>query len=288
MNSIRCVRPLVIAAVLCFAGNQAQGLGCIQLAVHGRVKDPTGAGVKGADVTLKTPNITLHAVTNDEGDFAFESVAARTGTLMVKASGFSVLERNWTAEPLNPALDIVVRPAGMSEQMTVTAARTQARVSDTAGSVIIISQTDLSNTAALTLDDSLRQVEGFSLFRRSGSRTANPTSQGVTLRGVEASGARRAFVLADGIPVNDPFGGWVYWDRIPRQEIGRVEVLQGAGSSLYGTDAMGGVINVLRHDPRQSWLTLEASYGNEQTPNGSFSTGGGRGKRTGRMAGGGV
>src|SRR5262249_53514931 len=152
---------------------------------------------------------TLRTVTNDEGEFAFESVAAQTGTLEVKASGFSPLERKWTLETLNASLnlDLVVSPAGVSQQMTVTAARTEARVNDTAGSVIVISQTDLSNTAALTLDDTLRQVEGFSLFRRSGSRTANPTSQGVTLRGIGASGASRALVLADGIPLNDPFGG---------------------------------------------------------------------------------
>ena len=57
---------------------------------------------------------------------------------------------------------------------------------------------------------------GFSLFRRSGSRYANPTSQGVSLRGLGASGARRALVLVDGLPLNDPFGGWVYWARVPR------------------------------------------------------------------------
>jgi outer membrane receptor protein involved in Fe transport len=277
----------LIAGILLFMGNQALGFGRAQLALHGTVKDPTGAAVKGADVTLKTSNYALHTVTNDEGHFAFDGVAATTGTLLVTAGGFRPVERRWTAEKLGPAesLDVVITPGGGSEQMTVTAVRTEARVSDIAGSVIVISQEDLSNTAALTLDDALRQVEGFSLFRRSGSRTANPTSQGVTLRGVGASGASRALVLADGIPLNDPFGGWVYWSRIPREEIGRVEVLQGAGSSLYGTDALGGVINVLRQDPREPWLNLEASYGNEETPDGSFSTGGGFGNWLGRIAG---
>src|SRR5262245_57182500 len=174
MIRCRCRRFLQFAAILWFAGNQALGFAGTQLAVHGRVKDPAGAGVKGADVTLKAANITLHAVTNDEGEFAFEGVAAQTGTLVVAAAGSSPLERRWTAETSNSALnlDVVVSPAGLSQQMTVTAARTEARVNDTAGSVIVISQTDLANTAALTLDDSLRQVEGFSLFRRSGSRTA--------------------------------------------------------------------------------------------------------------------
>ena len=65
------------------------------------------------------------------------------------------------------------------------------------------------------LDDQLRSVPGFSLFRRTSSRVANPTTQGVTLRGMSASGASRTLVLADGVPLNDPFGAWVYWDRVP-------------------------------------------------------------------------
>src|SRR5262249_59508076 len=110
---------------------------------------------------------------------------------------------------------------------------------------------------------------------RSGSRTANPTSQGVSLRGVGASGASRALVITDGIPLNDPFGGWIYWDLIPRESIARVEVLQGAASSLYGTDALGGVINIVGRDPLQSTLTFEASSGTEETSQGSeFGTGG--------------
>jgi outer membrane receptor protein involved in Fe transport len=278
---------LLIAIIVCVAGHQALGLGRTQLAVHGTVRDSGGAAVKGAGVTLKAAAMTVHAVTNDEGHFEFENVTARTGIVLVEASGFAPLEQKWSAETVTSGLnlDLVLTPAGISQQMTVTAARTAARVNDTAGSVIVLSQSDLSNTAALTLDDTLRQVEGFSLFRRSGSRTTNPTSQGVTLRGVGASGASRALVLADGIPLNDPFGGWVYWDRIPREEIGRVEILQGAGSSLYGTDAMGGVINVMRQDLSESWLNLEASYGNEQTPSGSFSAGGTLGKWLGRISG---
>src|SRR6185503_1704174 len=148
------------------------------------------------------------------------------------------------------------------------------RLSETAASVVVLADEELSTTAALTIDDALRQIPGFSLFRRSGSRTANPTSQGVSLRGVGASGASRAVVLADGIPINDPFGGWVYWGRVPRAALDRIEVVQGGASSLYGTDALGGVINLIPRDSRESALSFEASYGNEQTPNVSLFAGG--------------
>jgi outer membrane receptor protein involved in Fe transport len=146
----------------------------------------------------------------------------------------------------------------------VTATRTETRVADTPASVVVLSKESLASTAAVTTDDALRQVAGFTLFRRSGSRTANPTSQGVTLRGIGASGASRALVLDDGVPLNDPFGGWIYWGRVPRVALERVEVLRGGASDLYGSSAMGGVVQFIR---RNSGMTVDASFGSDETGN---------------------
>ncbi len=169
-------------------------------------------------------------------------------------------------------------PTPLSEQVTVTATRTETRLGDTAASIISISSTELSTTAALALDDALRQVPGFSLFRRSGSRTANPTSQGVSLRGTGASGASRAIVMADGIPLNDPFGGWVYWSRVPRTSINNIEVLRGGASHLYGSAALGGVVNIFTRKPRSPVFLLETSYGNQQTADASLFAAGRKGR----------
>src|SRR5207302_8225541 len=145
----------------------------------------------------------------------------------------------------------------------VTATQTKTRLSDTPASVVVITrQATMQTTAASTTDDALRQVAGFTLFRRSGSRTANPTSQGVSLRGVGASGASRALVLDDGIPLNDAFGGWVYWGRVPRAALDRVEILRGGASDLYGSSAMGGVVQFIR---RSEGVSLDASAGSERT-----------------------
>ena len=51
-------------------------------------------------------------------------------------------------------------------------------------------------------------------------------------------------VLADGIPLNDPFGGWIYWARIPQTSLDQVQLVPGGVSALYGNDALGGVINL--------------------------------------------
>jgi outer membrane receptor protein involved in Fe transport len=153
--------------------------------------------------------------------------------------------------------------AQVSEAITVTATRTETRVADTPASVVVLSREELQRSAAPTLDDSLRQVAGFTLFRRNGSRVANPTTQGVSLRGIGASGGSRALVLDDGIPLNDPFGGWVYWGRVPRVAIERVEVLRGGASDLYGSSAMGGVIQFIRR--RTPALSFETSGGSQDT-----------------------
>ena len=124
----------------------------------------------------------------------------------------------------------------------------------------------LDATASGFLDDALRQVVGFSLFRRTGSRTANPTAQGVSLRGLGASGASRALVLADGIPLNDPFGGWVYWARQPRLGVERLEVLRGGAADLYGSGALGGVVQLVSRPAREGrGLEAELSAGGAAT-----------------------
>ncbi len=161
-------------------------------------------------------------------------------------------------------------PIVLGEEITVTAERRPTRVSDTVASVSLVSRDDLHSAAAWTLDDALRQIPGFSLFRRSGSRTANPTAQGVSLRGVGPSGASRAAVLSDGIPMNDPFGGWVYWGRTPRLSIDRVETVRGGASSLYGTDALGGVINLIPRESAANVLSADLSYGGQDSAVGSI------------------
>lgn len=265
---VRLISSLLLALTFFSLAYAAQAV-----RVEGRVIDQAGAPVAGAEVTFASGSERLTRTTDDEGRFVFEALAARTGRITVRAEGFDQADMQ-LRESIAAPLELRLFPARVSDQLTVTAARTEMRVSDTAASVIVLSREDLEATAALTLDDALRQVPGFSLFRRSGSRTANPTSQGVSLRGVGASGASRAVVLADQIPVDDPFGGWVYWGRIPRESIARVEVVRGGASSLYGTDALGGVINFLPRKVTDSILSLEASLGNQRTRDASLFAGG--------------
>ncbi|HYM00250.1 MAG TPA: TonB-dependent receptor, partial [Blastocatellia bacterium] len=258
-----------------------------QTRVSGTLVDQNGGAISNAEITLEGAAYKRTVSTDAHGGFVFDGVPVRSGVITIQATGFASITREWSAGAAD-AVDlgpIALAAAVVAEQVTVTATRTQSRVSDSAQSIAVLTAADLKDTPALNLDDALKQIQGFSLFRRSSSRTSNPTTQGVSLRGIGASGASRALVLDDGIPLDDPFGGWVYWDRIPKEAIGRVEVLQGGASSLYGTDPLSGVVNVIREDNHQSALSLETSYGNENTPEGSLFATGRTGNWIGSIAG---
>src|SRR5262245_8265596 len=231
---------------------------------HGVVRDPIGVPIDGADVELRGDGWVLpRVVSGPDGAFAFDPAGETAGTLVVRAAGYTRGERAWSIADAEP-LVIVLERTGLREDVTVTAARGETRLGDTAARVTVLDEGELAATAAPTLDDALRQVPGFTLFRRTGSRVANPTSQGASMRGVGASGASRTLVLMDGLPLNDPFGGWVDWSRVPRIAVERVEVLEGGASDLYGSAALGGVIQALERSDAPA-LAVEVAGGTQGT-----------------------
>ncbi len=270
------LRFLIATSLLCgvfTAHAHAQNAG-------GVVRDETGAGIGGAEVAERVGGALRQSATTDaEGRFRFARRLNAGATLTVRAAGFARVERRLTStEAERNELEIVLTPAPVSEEVVVSAARTETRLNETPASVVVIGREQLATTAAATIDDALRQVSGFQLFRRASSRYANPTTQGVSLRGTGASGASRALVLADGIPLTDPFGGWIYWGRVARESINRIEVLRGAASDLYGSGALGGVIAIEKRTTNAPFsFALETSYGTQNTPEGSLWLGGRRG-----------
>jgi outer membrane receptor protein involved in Fe transport len=165
----------------------------------------------------------------------------------------------------------VLEPASLLEAVTVTATRTEQRIGDVPASMTVLSSEAIKLSPAVVADDVLRQIPTFSLFRRTSSLSSHPTSQGVSLRGVGPSGVSRTLVLFDGVPFNDPFGGWVYWTRVPLESADRIEVVDGSTSSLYGNYAMGGVINIVTNRPSRRTVELRTQYGNLNSPKGDVS-----------------
>jgi outer membrane receptor protein involved in Fe transport len=151
------------------------------------------------------------------------------------------------------------------EDVVVTATRSPRTVGDIPMTVTVVRPEEIARSPAKTLDELLRSVPSFTLFRRSSSLGADPSSQGVRLRNIGASGISRALVLVDGIPANDPFGGWVAWRSVPRIGLQRIEVVPGGGSALYGNYALGGVIQAFSKPIEPDDITLSAEYGSFDT-----------------------
>ncbi len=266
---VRALRQSITKAFVCLSliisllplKAQAQ-----QIQISGTVQDSTGAVIPGSQVSLTSSGSTQAAETNADGRFSFSVPAGSSGTIRAAANGFTEAEQDWTAAAQPIQLTIILQAGAGSERIVVSAARSELKLSEVPGSAVQLTSEDISANPSLNTDDMLRQVPGFSLFRRSSSRIANPTTLGASLRGLGGSGPSRALVLEDGVPLVDPFGGWIYWDQLPRAELASVEVFRGGESNLYGSDALGGVIQFISRVPTTPSASVDISYGTQNTP----------------------
>ena len=213
----------------------------------GVVIDPSGAPVPDATVRLESSGTSIAEFrTANDGRFQFDVERRGTPRIVATAPGFAEATM---AAPGSGPIEIVLQPAPFFDAVNVTSSRTDVPRADPTVTMTVLPASTLLTSAPVTLDDALKMVPGFTLFRRTSSRVANPTAQGVALRGIGGTAQSRSLVLVDGLPLNDAFGGWIYWNKVPQAAIDRVEVQRGSGSDLYGADAVGGVVQLLTQRP---------------------------------------
>jgi len=190
-------------------------------------------------------------------------VNVETQTMVeITRDGFSRVVRALGEES---RLVVVMQVAGAVEEVQVTAARSPLALDASASSVRTMTGEQLREAPGYTLDDRLRQVAGFQLFRRTSSWVANPTTEGTTLRGLGSTAASRTLVLSDQVPLNDAYGGWIHWSEIPTLAIQDVELMRGGASDLYGSSAIGGVIDVVPVVPKSFDYGLNVAGASEDT-----------------------
>lgn len=229
--------------------------------IAGVVLDSSGAPVANAAVRLESSGTPVDEDrTSTDGRFELAATPAPDSRLVATAPGFAQVIQ--PVDGTGQDIQITLRPAPFFEAVNVTSSRTDAPRADPTMTMAVIPSSELLTSAAVSLDDALKMIPSFTLFRRTSSRVSNPTAQGIALRGLGGTGASRSLVLANGIPLNDAFGGWVYWDKVPQAAIDRIEVQRGSGSDLYGADAVGGVVQILTVQPARRTARALVEGGN--------------------------
>ncbi len=264
---------VTIALVLTFSAT-AQQANTRQ--IEGRVVDSAGLPVSGAEIEISSGGHLSICKTDNQGYFKCDLNQAEELKLTIRADGFSILRQfDVNIQDSSAIQEFKLSPESLREDVVVNTLRVKTSVSEAPASIDLIDRDEITAAAGSVIDDVLRNSVGFSLFRRASSQTANPTTQGASLRGINSSGASRSQVLFDGIPVNDPFGGWVVWNKVPKIALDRVEILRGGSSALFGSGAVGGTIGLIpksetANDPA---ISLEISAGSSRTFDGSFYAG---------------
>jgi outer membrane cobalamin receptor len=236
---------LLLAALAAANSASAQTQGTVRNA-HG---DPV-ASARVSDLSGKTL-----AVTDAQGTFTLEPAPAQ---IEVTAAHYLTAVIN-----VHPDQSLSITLERPLETVTVTAYRSPLGEQDSPASTRVLDRRQLEQAASPALDGKLRTVPGFELYRRSSSLVANPTTEGISLRGLGSTAASRSLVVLDDVPLNDPFGGWVHFEELPELAIQSVEVVRGGASDLYGSSAIGGVISVVPVRPQGNGLEFVTSGGSE-------------------------
>jgi vitamin B12 transporter len=170
---------------------------------------------------------------------ALTSILLASGSLVVANSAFAQSTATLAA-PADLAPEIVVTGRGLDEAP-----------GDRAYDIVTIERDRIEANASNRLESILADVAGLQQFRRSDSRSANPTSQGISLRGIGGNASSRALLILDGVPQADPFGGWVAFPAYASGRLGRIRVTRGGGSGYQGPGALAGTVELESATPDQ-------------------------------------
>lgn len=242
-------------------------------AVGGTVRDSDGLPVAGAIVVLRQEATGRERIvrTDGSGGFAFPEVSPATYEVVATLAGFEPARQTVRA-PTHDALAFVLAPAPYAEAVTVVSDAHREQLRDSATLPVTVLGGEAMRDAEYTnVGDALREVAG--VVTRRGSEGTDVG--GEQIQGVDS---RQVLVLMDGQPIVGARGiksGAINLDRQSTLGLDRIEVVKGAASAEYGSDAMGGVINLIPRDPhRPLEIAGQASRGDEGAADAAADVGG--------------
>ena len=215
-------------------------------------------------VDVYLDSILIGGITGRDGRFVIRYIPEGTYTLIVQRLGYRPYRENNVRIVRGKLISrrIALEPTEIAgQEVLITATRKEQTAQMAPASVVILRASELESRPIHTFDQALEAIPGVSIFRAAGTSV-----QSLSIRGssdVAGGGVgNRVLLLVDGRPALTSDAGGAYWSLVPTNFIERVEVVKGAFSSLYGSTAMGGVINVITRRPSYQSLThIAMKYG---------------------------
>ncbi len=229
--------------------------------IGGTISDSNGAAVAGASVVLRNKKTGLErvAATDLQGRYKFSAESDGEYEIIVDAAGFERFSQVLASDKADVSLSV----STLQAETTVFSGSRQAELQESLNtSVEVVTRQEIRDTGYETVGEVLKEVPG--VQTRLGSDTG--TTSAVAGEQIQGIGSRQALVLVDGFPVIAARGiksGNINLDRQSTGKIEQIEVVKGAASALYGSDAIGGVVNLITREPSRPFEgTVTVSGGN--------------------------
>ena len=240
--------------------------------INGLVTDKiTDKPLAGAHVMIS--KLDAATVTDTDGKFKLEVSATGEHRMEISFVGYqSIMHRiDLTGKPVN--LNLQLPPTVYSsDEVVITASRSTEGIKNIPARVSVITRKEIEQSPYNKIEDILKYTGGLNVLSPAGMYSMRPV---VTLRGLGGDEQGRTLVLVDGVPLNKGDTGGVNWSRLNPDDVERIEVFHGPGSSIYGNNAMGGVINIITRKPSKPFEGgARISYGTYNTLMTSANAGG--------------
>ncbi|HZF37984.1 MAG TPA: TonB-dependent receptor [Blastocatellia bacterium] len=244
-NSLQAMITFAVSCILCFGVGLTQVWAQSPGSLSGRTTDSQGAAVAGATVTLYTRpmNVRTTTVTDASGRYSFDRLPEGDYVVEATSNGFGSFSRTFRVERGAPGtLDFALEIAGLNETVLVTAAGTPQTVDEVSKAVSVVTSEEIDRRGEYSLGEALRTVPGLRVQQLGGPGTFTR----IQTRGLRDSDTA---ILVDGLRLRDAAStqgdATSFIEELFTVSSDRLEVVRGSGSSLYGTNAIGGVVNVI-------------------------------------------
>lgn len=253
----RQTKSRLIFIILTFAITILVGQGTFQ--INGRVTDQeTGDPLVGVNVLLK--GTFIGAATNGNGEFIITNLNPKIYTLVFSMIGYTKMTFSISVDKNYPHLDIKLQQDVLSSpQVIVTASRKAQDIMESQLSVAVIGMRNIREKSAVSLAKVLPYEAGI-----------NTVKGQLNIRGASGytmGAGERSLILLDGVPLLGSAAGNISWSVIPTSEIEQIEIIKSGGSALYGSSALGGVLNIItRNAPAKPETKIRIKTGKYSQP----------------------